>query len=490
MGWVERTIGVDVRRASGASVAVDAPLLSFDEDSETLACIRARDAVYRRLLAVADSLSMLLALWIAGSIVAGGSLEPAALAVLPLTVLLAKAMGLYDRDATRLHKDTLDELPTLLSLATVGALLVFLTQGVLASAALDELAIAVLWVALYSFLIFGRAMARLVAGRTTPPERCLLVGPESAASEFASKLYAQGARAELVGVIEPEIGNGGADLDGHSLASRLAPILEQREVHRVVFASGPWEADELLHTIGDLGASGVKVSVLPPISRIAALSFDLDQLPGMALLGMRRFEITRSSMLLKRCFDIAVSSCALAAISPLLLATAVAIKLDSRGSVLFRQTRVGRRGQHFQMLKFRSMVDGADERKKLMEHPANGTGLFKLEHDPRVTRLGRIIRRLSIDELPQLINVLRGEMSMVGPRPLIPHEDAMVEGRFRRRLNVRPGITGHWQILGSLRVPLDEMVTLDYLYVANWSLWTDIKLIARTIPYLVFRGNV
>ncbi len=142
------------------------------------------------------------------------------------------------------------------------------------------------------------------------------------------------------------------------------------------------------------------------------------------------------------------------------------------------------------MIKFRTMVVGADELKHELVPDRPENGLFKIERDPRVTQVGRLLRRLSLDELPQFVNVLRGEMSMVGPRPLIPDEDAMIEGRFRRRLNARPGITGHWQILGSLRVPLDEMVTLDYLYVANWSLWTDLKLIARTIPYLALRGNV
>ncbi len=201
---------------------------------------------------------MLLALWLAGSIVAGGSLDLAAVFVLPLTVVVAKAMGLYDRDATRLHKDTLDELPTLLTLATIGALVIFLGQRVLATEPLDQVAIASLWVALFGFLVLGRTIARGVASRATPPERCLVVGREEIANEFATKLLLQGANAELVSIVEPESVK---DLRGdpESLVARLMPLIKGQEIHRVVFASGLWEGDELVHAIGDLSAVGVKV---------------------------------------------------------------------------------------------------------------------------------------------------------------------------------------------------------------------------------------
>jgi lipopolysaccharide/colanic/teichoic acid biosynthesis glycosyltransferase len=138
------------------------------------------------------------------------------------------------------------------------------------------------------------------------------------------------------------------------------------------------------------------------------------------------------------------------------------------------------------------MEVGADQQKPALLHLNDGaTGLFKISNDPRVTRVGRWLRRWQLDELPQLINVLRGEMSLVGPRPLIPQEDGMIEGWYRRRLDVPPGITGHWQILGSSsRIPLAEMVKLDYLYVATWSLWGDIRLMLRTVPFMIRRGGV
>ena len=168
-------------------------------------------------------------------------------------------------------------------------------------------------------------------------------------------------------------------------------------------------------------------------------------------MGMKRFEITRSSQIVKRAFDVAGAGLALIVLAPLFAVVAAAIKLDTPGPVMFRQRRIGRNGHEFEMLKFRSMVQGADERKVELEHLNEGAaGLFKIIDDPRVTRIGRFIRAWQLDELPQLINVLRGDMSLVGPRPLIPNEDRRIEGWYRRRLDVPPGITGHWQVLGSL----------------------------------------
>jgi lipopolysaccharide/colanic/teichoic acid biosynthesis glycosyltransferase len=173
-----------------------------------------------------------------------------------------------------------------------------------------------------------------------------------------------------------------------------------------------------------------------------------------------------------------------------MLALAVLIKLDSPGPVLFRQIRRGRDGKTFRILKFRTMVDGADEQKLHLVSQNEAIGLFKIANDPRITRLGRVLRKTSLDELPQLWNVLRGDMSLVGPRPLIEDEDAKVVGWFRHRLRLQPGMTGHWQVLGSARVPLDDMLRIDYLYVANWTLWGDIKLLLQTVPYVLSRRGL
>jgi lipopolysaccharide/colanic/teichoic acid biosynthesis glycosyltransferase len=152
---------------------------------------------------------------------------------------------------------------------------------------------------------------------------------------------------------------------------------------------------------------------------------------------------------------------------------------------------VGRDGKHFKICKFRTMCTDAEQRKSELRaiNEAEG-GLFKIADDPRVTRVGRILRKTSLDELPQLFNVLLGDMSLVGPRPLVLDEDAQIKGWDRRRLQLTPGMTGHWQILGSARVPLHEMVKIDYLYVAGWSLWSDMKILLRTVPYMLSRRGM
>ena len=177
-------------------------------------------------------------------------------------------------------------------------------------------------------------------------------------------------------------------------------------------------------------------------------------------------------------------------LAPFWALVALAIKLDSSGPVLFRQARVGQDGRSFRMVKFRSMVDGAEGERQALEPRNESDGLFKLSDDPRVTRVGRRLRALSLDELPQLINVLRGEMSLVGPRPLVLDEDALVEGWHRDRLQLPPGMTGPWQVLGPRRPPLQEMVKVDYLYAATWSLWNDIKILLRTFGHVLARRGV
>ena len=162
------------------------------------------------------------------------------------------------------------------------------------------------------------------------------------------------------------------------------------------------------------------------------------------------------------------------------------MKLTSRGPVFYVHDRVGRGNEHFRMLKFRTMVEGADDLKPHLEHLNEADGpMFKIADDPRVTPIGRFLRRTSLDELPQLSNVLRGDMSLVGPRPLIPSEDVHVIGYHRERLDLTPGLTGPWQVLGRTAIPFQEMIKLDYLYVAEWSLWNDIKLLLRTAPTVV-----
>ena len=173
--------------------------------------------------------------------------------------------------------------------------------------------------------------------------------------------------------------------------------------------------------------------------------------------------------------------------APVWIVAAIAVKLDSPGPILFRQSRIGRAGRPFRLTKFRSMIADAETRREALLAMSRQDKWLDLEHDPRITRVGRFLRHTSIDELPQLWNVLKGDMSLVGPRPLIAEEDRNVSGWARRRLDLTPGITGPWQVMGRARIPFEQMIMLDYLYVANWSLWADVKLLIQTVPVVLTR---
>jgi exopolysaccharide biosynthesis polyprenyl glycosylphosphotransferase len=269
-------------------------------------------------------------------------------------------------------------------------------------------------------------------------------------------------------------------------------VLRTYAIDRVIIAPSARDNDETLDTIRLVKALGVKVSVLPRLFEVVGSAVEFDDLDGIPLLGLRRQGLPFSSRILKRMTDVIGASVILFFLAPALALIAIAIKLDSRGPVLFRQNRVGRHGRCFRLLKFRTMCEDAEQRAEELRRYSKDPDWLHLDEDPRLTRMGRLLRPLSLDELPQLWNVLRGEMSLVGPRPLIVEEDQQVAGWHRRRLHLMPGMTGPWQVLSSatVRVPLQDMVTIDYLYVTNWSLWLDIKILARTIAHVLLRRGV
>jgi exopolysaccharide biosynthesis polyprenyl glycosylphosphotransferase len=451
-----------------------------------------RDSAFRRALGLADMLSISLALVATSVLFDSSGITWATLAVPPLFVLVSKALGLYDRDEHLIHKTTLDEIPALFGIATLSALLLVFSGGLFIESGLSRGAAFVTWVMLFVLLVCLRSLARWAVTRLLPPERCLLLGDPRRAAAFRETLgLTTSARAKLVGYVAASAGPEPGQ-DGQPAAfADLEPLLLSKSIDRVVLAppaDGP--GDELLYIIRELKSHGVKVSVLPDPSRMAGSSVETDYLNGMTLLGVKRFEISKSSQLIKRGIDLVVSALSLFLLAPLLALVAVAIKLDSDGPVLFRQVRAGRRGGPFQMLKFRSMIDGADQLKDQLRHLNESEGVFKIANDPRITRVGRLLRRTHLDEIPQLINVVKGDMSLVGPRPLPLDEDNAIRGWYRDRLEVPPGISGYWQVLGSSRIPLEEMVKLDYLYVANWSVWGDLKLIMRTVSVVAKRRGM
>jgi exopolysaccharide biosynthesis polyprenyl glycosylphosphotransferase len=317
-----------------------------------------------------------------------------------------------------------------------------------------------------------------------------VLGDVSAARRIQEKLsMSHSMRAELVGRVrmtgDPREHGGPAELGP---LGDLDYILRSHSVDRVIIAPNARDNDETLDTIRLVKALGVKVSVLPRLFEVVGSSVEFDDCDGITLLGVRRYGLSKSSFLVKRTFDVVGACTGLALLAPLFLVVALATKLASRGPVFFRQQRIGRAGEQFAMFKFRTMYDGADRDKEALRALNEARGLFKIQDDPRVTRVGRLLRRVQLDELPQLINVVRGEMSLVGPRPLVAEEDSRIEGLNRRRLDVPPGMTGIWQVLGSSqRIPLEEMVKVDYMYGANWSLWLDVKILLRTVPLVLMR---
>ncbi|HME02557.1 MAG TPA: sugar transferase [Solirubrobacteraceae bacterium] len=453
-----------------------------------------RDSLFRRMLLLAD-VAAIVGAFVLTVMLSRRSLQLtwAGVAAVPILLVGAKIAGLYDRDETLLRKTTLDEAPKLFQLATLCALVAWLTGGLLVSGQLDRHEALFFWLALAALLILLRAASRALTLRFAPMERCLFIGDEVSAQTIRARLTGHGGvKAEVVAHLDlDKVAPWSTDTFSESRLREIRDLAQTLDVHRAIIAPRSADAGEMLNLVRTLKAVGVRVSVLPRLLEVVGSSVEFDDLHGVTVMGVRRFDLTRSSARFKRAFDLFGASLGLLAISPLLLVIAVAIKLDSRGPVFFRQLRVGRHGQRFYMLKFRTMVPDAEAMKESLRHRNEAQdGLFKIAEDPRVTRVGRLLRSSALDELPQLWNIVRGEMSLVGPRPLVLDEDQRIEGWHRRRLELMPGMTGPWQILGPSRVPLKEMVAIDYLYVANWSLWTDIKIMLRTVPHVLGRRGL
>ena len=452
-------------------------------DGAPLSAARRREDVNRLGLLAADAVAVAAALLLV-ALLTDAHLTVWVVALIPLYALLSKAAGLYDRDQFVLSKTTLDEAPTLVA---VTAIFVLFVEGVRALEFTGRSHPFLMWGMLTVAVIVARWLARFIAVRTASTERVLVIGDAPTTAMLRRKISGDpGINAEVIGRIPLRPAPPDEDDDGEMLG-RIEDLYEVLEAHRPerAIVAPAREGTDVSDVIRLLTACGVRVSVLPRMLEVIGTTVEFDELGGRPLLGVRGFGLSPSSRVLKRIFDVVVATTILIAISPFLLVIVILVKLSSPGPAIFRQTRVGRDGNEFRMLKFRTMVFDADERKMELLEDNEAAPLFKIADDPRATRVGRFLRRNSLDELPQLINVLRGDMSMVGPRPLIVDEDRLFSGWQRRRYHVSPGITGPWQILGSSRVPVSDMVSLDYLYCANWSLWLDAKILARTIPYVL-----
>ncbi len=321
--------------------------------------------------------------------------------------------------------------------------------------------------------------------KTSLPE-IVLVGRGALARETLRDLAG---RARVVGAfsVGDETPAPGLDVPQLGPVDQLAAFLTMNPVDEVYFATDiQSHHDRLQSAVQVCEQLGIPFAVPAHVFRLGRA------LPVHATAtqdGYLHYRLTISRPVedaVKRAADIGLSLVALAALSPLLLATAAAIKLTSRGPVFFKQVRVGLRGRYFEMFKFRSMVVDAERLLETLAAKNEQTGpVFKMQCDPRVTRVGRFIRAYSIDELPQLFNILLGHMSIVGPRPPVPREVAQYQPWQRRRLSVRPGLTCLWQVQGRNSIGFDEWMMLDLQYVDQWSLGTDVSLIGRTVPVVV-----
>jgi exopolysaccharide biosynthesis polyprenyl glycosylphosphotransferase len=456
-----------------------------------------RDSMRRRALASADMLALLAAygvLWIVAPPPNSVTHDLVLLVALPLWVVLNKSLRLYDRDANLVHQSTLNELPKIFHSLSLGAALGFLVGPLFPGVTVHRTQVIVWWLAAIVLTPAFRFAARELVRRRTAPERVLLVGAGQVASLVARKINSHPEYgSELVGYVH-------ADGDRFHASSMddvrcLGPISDfervcrEADVERVIVAFSSAQHERLLDVIRISKRLRVKISVVPRLFEVIGAGVEIDQVEGMTLLGIRGLTRTTSTLALKRAMDITGASLGLLLLFPLLVVIALAIKLTSPGPVLFRQRRVGRANEVFHIWKFRTMVRGAHRMQAELAHlnEMEGGAMFKIADDPRVTPVGRILRRASLDELPQLWNVLRGEMSLVGPRPLVPAENDHVMGWHRTRLDLTPGLTGPWQVMGRNAIPFQEMVKLDYLYVTDWSLWSDIKLLLRTLPVVVGR---
>ncbi len=404
------------------------------------------------------------------------------------------AYNLYGNDNLMISISSFDEVRDLFHAMLVGSLFYLVVSqavrfffGWWIYSAVEEMLFLV--AALVLIPIVRGSIRSWVFPRVMKPRRLLIVGSGEDANLVYRKLKAHPEYGlQVVGFLNGETDSAPP---GPLLGSPsdVARIVDEHEVDRVLLASSVGSHEETLDLVRTVRRPDVQVSIIPRYFEIFTSHAILDDIEGMPVVTLPPMRLGRSARLLKRSFDIVVSGTVLLLLSPLLAAIALAIRLDSRGPALYRQPRRGRLGSTFRIVKFRTMYVGAEQRRSEVLHMNEVDGpLFKIKgRDPRVTRIGAFLRRTSLDELPQFWNSLRGDMSLVGPRPFVVYEADQITGWALRRLDMTPGITGLWQVLGRNDIPFEEMTKLDYLYVTNWSLWWDLKILCQTIPVVLGR---
>ena len=456
----------------------------------------------RRLLLVADVIGLMSAFLLA---LAVGPATPVAdqvnvwwevalfVASLPLWVFLARAYSLYDRDEERSDHSTVDDIFGVFQVVTIGtwSFLAITHLAGLPHPTLPRLVI--FWLTAVLLVPLVRAAIRIV-GRRHPAyiQNVIIVGSGEVAELLDCKIRQHPEyRLNVVGFVDSggdASSNGTGELELIGATNDLPALVRAHSAHRVVVAFSDDSDEQTLEVIRELQDCKVQIDIVPRLFEVLGTNAQLHTIEGVPLVGLPAPRLSESARFLKRTLDLVGATAGLILLAPVFAIVAAWIKLDSRGPVFFRQVRMGAGEQPFRVFKFRTMVDDAELLKSevahLNMHVNDDPRMFKVPDDPRVTRVGGFLRRTRMDELPQLFNVIRGEMSLVGPRPLILDEDQYVVRWARCRLKLKPGMTGLWQVLGASDIPFDEMTKLDYLYVTNWSLREDLRLIMLTLPAL------
>jgi exopolysaccharide biosynthesis polyprenyl glycosylphosphotransferase len=456
---------------------------------------RQRGAQLRRLLASGDWLAMIASLCVATAATAGANVATLFWAILfsPVWVLVMKLHGLYDHDHRRIRHSTLDELPALVSASALGTLVLDGLLSLTPAGALSSRTAILVGVLVFAGSFVSRALIRFFWQRLTGVAVGLVIGPSDVAERVARRIATHPqARLQLAGYLAPA----GADPGSAALLPRLgtvddiARVAEEQGVERVIVTEqldlGEAAAERLIE---ECKIAGLGLTFLPRHYGLLGPGIELNRLAELPVLDFRFSDPPRSTTAMKRAMDIVVSAVLLVLLSPVLLAIAVTILLDSGRPILFKQRRAGREGRPFTMLKFRTMVADAEERlAELVDLAKLEEPAFKIPDDPRVTRVGRFLRRTSLDELPQLVNVLGGSMSLVGPRPEEEAVVALYDERQRARLGVRPGVTGPMQVYGRSDLTFEERLAMERDYLDNLSIFTDLAILIRT-PGAIVRGE-
>jgi exopolysaccharide biosynthesis polyprenyl glycosylphosphotransferase len=415
-------------------------------------------------------------------------------ASLPAWILCAKLQGLYDHDEERANHSTVDDLVGVFQLVTVGVWLLFAASWVLPQTeTISAPKLVSLWVLAITFVTLCRMGARGIARRRLDYlQNTVIVGAGEVGQLIARKLTAHPEYGlHLVGFIDANPREHRADIGPLRMLGspgQLCSILHRYDIERVIFAFSQEAEMNTLSLIRQLKQFDIQIDIVPRVFEVMGPRVQVHTVEGIPLVGMPPTRPSRSSRALKRVIDIVGASCMLLVTAPLFLFIAWRVRRSSPGPVLFRQERLGLHAQPFTMLKFRSMIVDTDPEAhrqftasmKDFRAVPGASGLYKLDQADKVTATGRWLRRTSLDELPQLINVLRGEMSLVGPRPCLPYEVEVFRPHHFDRFLVQPGLTGLWQVTARAHSSFGEALDMDVVYARDWSLGLDLRLLMRT----------